>query len=183
MRQNPLAYGGRHRHGNGFAITLVLRYVLEFCRNTDEAVAVLKRVPIHMAYNVTLVDHNGIIKTVVLCPGEEVQVTSVSFATNHQQGGAIDDIDVIADSYSREQYLSTRLADPRQAESSLVNLFLQPPLMRKSNEWQGWGTLYTARYQPSSGVVELYWPNGQILTQSFNHFVESDISVSSPAYL
>jgi len=178
-----LAYGGRHRHGNGFAITLVLRYILEFCRSTDEAVAVLKRVPIHMAYNVTLVDCTGNIKTVLLCPGEEVQVTSVSFATNHQQGGAIDDIDAIADSYVREQYLSTCLSDPRQADSSLVSIFLQSPLMRKSSEWHGWGTLYTARYLPLSGTVELYWPNGQVLSQRFNHFVESDISVGSPAYL
>ena len=177
-----LAYGGRSRHGDGFAITLVLRYILEFCRNTKQAVEVLQRVPIHMSYNVTLVDRSGDSKTVIICPGEAVQVSSVTFATNHQQGGALADIDAIADSYLREQYLSTRLAATWQPERSLVELFLQPPLMRKASEWQGWGTLYTACYQPLTGAVELHWPNGQKVTQSFSQFVESDMSVTSPAF-
>lgn len=177
-----LAYGGRQAHGDGFAITIVLRYILEFCRTTDEAVQVLKDVPIHMPYNVTVVDRQGNIKTVVICPGEKVQVNSLAFATNHQDGSAIENIDAIADSYTRAQFLSARIADPREAKSSLVNLFLQPPLLRKSSDWQGWGTLYTARYQPLLGVVELHWPDGQIVQQSFEHFVEGDISVSSPAY-
>jgi len=177
-----LAYGGRYKHGDGFAITLVLRYILEFCRNTSEAIEVLNNVPVHMAYNITLVDSHGIAKTVVLCPDEPVQVSSLAFATNHQQDAVIDDIDAIADSYAREQFLSTRLADPRQSNHSLVEVFLQPPLLRKSSEWQGWGTLYTARYLPLSGEVALHWPNGQILRQSFDHFVEGCIDISSPAY-
>jgi len=177
-----LAYGGRYKHGDGFAITLVLRYVLEFCRNTSEAIEVLNNVPVHMAYNITLVDSHGTAKTVVLCPNDPVQVSSLAFATNHQQDAIIDDIDAIADSYEREQYLSTQLADPRQINNSLVELFLQPPLLRKSSDWQGWGTLYTARYLPLSGEVELHWPNGQILKQSFDHFVEGSINISSPAY-
>lgn len=177
-----LAYGGRYKHGDGFAITLVLRYILEFCRNTAEALSILKRVPIHMAYNITLVDRAGINNTVIICPGEEVHVTPLAFATNHQDGAAIEDIDVIADSYSRQQFLSTRLADSSQRNSSLVKLFLQPPLLRKSSEWKGWGTIYTARYLPSTGVVELHWPNDQVLKQSFEYFVERDINVSSIAY-
>lgn len=177
-----LAYGGRSKHGDGFAITLVLRYILEFCSNTSEAIEVLNNVPVHMAYNITLVDSHGIAKTVVLCPGEPVQVNCLAFATNHQQGAVIDDLDAIADSYAREQFLSTRLADPRQSNISLVDVFLQPPLLRKSSDWQGWGTLYTARYLPLSGEVELHWPNGQILKQNFDHFVEGTTNISSPAY-
>jgi predicted choloylglycine hydrolase len=178
-----LAYGGRNKHGNGFAITLVLRYILEFCHNTMDAVNVLKRVPVHMAYNITLVDRSGVTKTIMLCPEEEVQVTPLTFATNHQNNAVIEDIDAIADSYSRQQFLSTRLADPNQQSSSLVELFLQPPLLRKSIEWQGWGTIYTARYLPSAGLVELHWPNGQVLKQSFDFFVEKEITVTSSAYV
>jgi len=178
-----LAYGGSPKRADGFAITLVLRYILEFCRSANEAISVLKRVPINMPYNITVVDCYGDAKTIVICPGEKVRVNSAAFATNHQQGGAIEDIDAIADSYTREQYLSTHLADPRQANVPLVNLFLKAPLLRKSSDWKGWGTLYTARYQPSLGIVELHWPNGQVLTQSFSHFIENDINVESPAYL
>lgn len=177
-----LAYGGRNKHGDGFAITLVLRYLLEFCHNTEQAIEVLKMVPVHMPYNITLVDFYGVSKTVILCPGEKVTVSPLPFATNHQLDAAIEDVDAVADSYSREQFLSTRLADPRQQNDSLVNLFLQPPLLRKSSDWNGWGTLYTARYLPQSGVVELHWPNGQVFTQSFDHFVEEQVTISSPAF-
>ncbi len=178
-----LAYGGRYKHGDGFAITLVLRYILEFCRSSSEAIEVLKKIPIHMAYNITLVDNQGFAKTVLLCPGETVQVIPSAFATNHQQKAVIEDIDAIADSYAREQFLATRLADPKQSKNSLIDLFLQPPLLRKSCDWQGWGTLYTARYLPQLGVVELHWPNGQILRQSFEHFIEGDTHASSPAFI
>jgi predicted choloylglycine hydrolase len=166
-----------------FAITLVLRYILEFCQNSAQAVEVLKSVPVHMAYNITLLDRQGVSKTVAICPGEDIQVSSLAFATNHQQGTVIEDIDVIADSYAREQFIATRLADPRQQSHSLVKLFLEPPILRKASDWQQWGTLYTARYLPSSGTVELHWPNGQVVRQSFEHFIEGSVSVSSPAYL
>jgi len=178
-----LAYGGRSKRGDGFAITLVLRYILEFCRTTNEAVAVLKRIPVHMPYNVTVVDCSGLIKTVAICPDELAQEITLAFATNHQQGGSIENVDNIADSYMREQYLSTRLADPRQAKKPLVDLFLAPPLLRRATDWYGWGTLYTARYKPLAGVVELHWPNGEKLTQSFQHFIEGDKYVHSPAFL
>ena len=37
-------------------IPIVLRYVLEFAANTDEAVAMLRRLPVHMSYSVALLD-------------------------------------------------------------------------------------------------------------------------------
>jgi len=178
-----LAYGGSPKRGDGFAITLVLRYILEFCTNTDEAITVLKRIPINMPYNITVVDRTGHANTIAICPGETVKVHKIGFATNHQQGGIIEDFDAVADSYAREQYLSTHLSDPRQTKTPVVNLFLNAPLLRKSSDWNGWGTLYTARYLPLLGIVELHWPNGQILSQSFTQFIESDINVTSTAYL
>ena len=177
-----LAYGGRSNHGDGFAITLVLRYILEFCRTSAAAVAILRNVPVHMAYNVTLVDKNGESKTVVICPGQEIKVTSFAFATNHQNDAPIENLEAIADSYLREQFLAARLADVQRHQQSLVNLFLNQPLLRKSSEWQGWGTLYTARYLPLSSEVELHWPNGQVLKQSFDNFVEGNITITSPAF-
>src|SRR5205085_12683719 len=54
-----LRFGGRPAVGVGFGVPLVLRYILEFCASTDEAIAVLERVPVHMSYNVTVVDRSG----------------------------------------------------------------------------------------------------------------------------
>jgi len=177
-----LSYGGRNKQGHGFGITLVLRYILEFCKTTQEAVEKLKQVPIHMAYNVTLIDALGNGKTVVICPGEKVEVTTVPFATNHQQGGTLGEVDAIADSYVREQYLSVKLSKMRVQSPSLVELFLQPPLLRLASDWNGWGTLYTASYQPVTKMIHLYWPQSQVLTQSFDNFIETDLTVYSDAF-
>ena len=55
----PMAFGGRKVWGSGFGIPLVIRYVLETCSSTDEACDVLKRIPVHMGYIVTVVDKSG----------------------------------------------------------------------------------------------------------------------------
>jgi len=177
-----LAYGGRNKKGHGFGITLVLRYILEFCKTTDEAIDKLKHIPIHMAYNVTLIDESGNGKTVLICPGEAIDITSVPFATNHQQGGTMGDIDAIADSYIREQFLSVKLSKTREQIKSLTDSFLEPPLFRLASDWQGWGTLYTARYQPQNKTVHLHWPECQVLSQSFDNYIETDLTVYSSAF-
>ena len=54
-----LTFGGRRIVGDGFGVPLIIRYILEFCATAKEAKAILKRVPCHMAYNVTVVDKSG----------------------------------------------------------------------------------------------------------------------------
>lgn len=177
-----LAYGGHDKRGDGFAITLVLRYILEFCRSTAEAVAALERIPVNMPYNVTILDLNGDTKTVALCPGEPPTVHHWAFATNHQQGAAKEDLEAVADSSLRESFLSTRLADPAQTRAAMLTMFMQPPLLRNAGEWHGWGTLYTSSYNIEEGLAELHWPGGQVMRQSFVHFREEMINISSPAF-
>ena len=177
-----LAYGGRNKKGNGFGVTLVIRYILEFCNTTKQALEKLKTIPIHMSYNITLIDASGVGKTVLICPGEEIEVTDIPFATNHQQGGTIGEIDAIADSYVREQFLSVRLSKTRVFTQPLTYLFLEPPLLRLASDWNGWGTLYTARYLPLKKSVFLHWPQSQILSQTFDNFIETHVTVYSRAF-
>lgn len=63
-----LTFGGRRIVGEGFGVPLLLRYILEFCTTTREAVEVLKRVPTHMAYNITVLDRSGAFMTVFIAP-------------------------------------------------------------------------------------------------------------------
>ena len=51
-----LAFGGRRIRGEGFGVPLIVRYLLETCERTRDAVAALRRIPCHMAYNLTVVD-------------------------------------------------------------------------------------------------------------------------------
>jgi predicted choloylglycine hydrolase len=80
-----LTFGGRRTVGSGFGIPVVLRYVLETCASVDEAIRALKRIPCHMAYNVTVLDRDRNFRTVFLRPDRRALVTDAPAATNHQQ--------------------------------------------------------------------------------------------------
>jgi predicted choloylglycine hydrolase len=54
-----LAFGGRRATGAGFGVSLVLRYLLETCTTTAQAVRTLERLPVQGAYNLTLLDRSG----------------------------------------------------------------------------------------------------------------------------
>ena len=81
-----LSFGGRRAVGEGFGVPLLLRYALEFCRSTQEAVDALCRVPTHMSYNVTVLDGAGHYKTVFIAPDRTPVVKTLAMTTNHQDG-------------------------------------------------------------------------------------------------
>jgi predicted choloylglycine hydrolase len=70
-----LAFGGRRGVASGFGIPLIIRYVLELADTLADAVAVLARVPVNMAYNLTVLDRSGDTASVFVAPG--VQARSV----------------------------------------------------------------------------------------------------------
>lgn len=170
-----LTFGGRKEVGAGFGIPFILRYVLEFCTTTKEAVKVLKRVPSHMSYNVTVVDKTGAHKTVQLAPDKEPVVTNAAFATNHQ--GTIDWPENAAfnQTIKRSRFLKTFLQTENVSAGELAKAFLHPPLYNTTFK-EGFGTLYTAVYQPENLVVKLLWPEAAI-ERSFDYFPDEQIHI------
>jgi predicted choloylglycine hydrolase len=79
-----LTFGGRPDVGDGFGIPIVLRYVLETCATVDEAVSVLRRIPVSQSYNVALVDRAGDHATVFVAPGQPAEVSELCATTNHR---------------------------------------------------------------------------------------------------
>jgi hypothetical protein len=79
-----LTFGGLPEVGDSFGIPLVIRYVLEVCGTVEEAVQVLRRVPVHMSYNVTALDRSGRWATVYIAPDRPPRVTDRAVTTNHQ---------------------------------------------------------------------------------------------------
>ena len=63
---------------------LVIRYVLEVCGTVEEAARVLCRVPVHMSYNVTVLDGSGRWATAYLAPDRPARITDLAVVTNHQ---------------------------------------------------------------------------------------------------
>jgi predicted choloylglycine hydrolase len=166
-----LTFGGRPVVGPGFGIPLILRYILEVCEDTAEAVEVLRRVPSHMAYNVTLLDRGGIHATVLVAPDRPTVVTRELAITNHQLRVEWPEQARFSRTVERKRCLDHLLAQPELAPADLVEAFLAPPLF-SSDHARGFGTIYTAAYRPSEGSVTLHWPGQAPWRQSFREFTE-----------
>ncbi|MFL5333127.1 MAG: C45 family autoproteolytic acyltransferase/hydrolase [Geminicoccaceae bacterium] len=151
-----LAYGGRQPVGDGFAITVVLRYILEFCAEVAEAVAVLKRVPIHVGYNVALIDRRGRHATVFVAPDRPARVEPWLVSANRQAQDGRPDEPSVQDSALREAVVQARLSDPGSGLGQVIDGFLAEPVWRDPVR-HGWGTLYTACYLPAEAAVSLRW--------------------------
>ena len=151
-----LSFGGRKVVGDGFGVPLLLRYILEFCTTTDESVEVLCRIPSHMSYNVTILDSQGDFKTVFIAPDRAPQVTRRAMTTNHQQGVEWDQHARASNTLDRERALERYLEKYAHDSDRLIRAFLRPPLYSTAYR-RGFGTLYTAVYQPSSLEVEYLW--------------------------
>jgi predicted choloylglycine hydrolase len=169
-----LAFGGRRRVGDGFGIPLILRYVLEMCATTAEAVAVLCRVPSHMAYNITVVDATGAYKTVLISPGDAATVLDTPVATNHQQRITWHDHAEATGTVERERLLLQEVCS-LDGRERFVDRFLEPPLFHDEYS-RAFGTLYTAAYRPADRAVTFLWP-AKTWEQRLDRFDESELLV------
>jgi len=151
-----LAFGGRTEVGEGFGIPLALRYVLEFASNVDEAIGMLKRVPIHMSYSVTLLDRAGKHAVVFVTPDRPAEVVDRRVVTNHQHKPEWKRHAQTTRSVEREQALQQALVQTSDTEE-MLGAFLLPPVYQTSYG-RGYGTLYTAVYRPDDASAELIWP-------------------------
>lgn len=153
-----LSFGGRRTVGEGFGVPLLLRYALEFCATTDEAVEVLCRIPSHMSYNVTVLDRVGTYKTVFIAPDREPRVENLAMTTNHQQEVEWHQHAHATATLERERALRRHLEHYADDPYRLVRAFLRPPLHSTAYR-RGFGTLYTAVYRPEELRLEYLWPH------------------------
>ena len=153
-----LAFGGRVNTGDGFGVPIILRYILEFCTSTPEAVAVLKRVPSHMSYNITLVDRDQRFVTAYIAPDKPTVVRQNPVATNHQGKIEWARHAWATATLEREAEVQAVLTDRDDTVDGLLACFTRPPVFNTAYK-RGFGTLYTAVYYPLSGAAHYLWPN------------------------
>jgi predicted choloylglycine hydrolase len=151
-----LTFGGRPQVGEGFGIPLVIRYVLEVCGTVDEAIRVLRRIPVHMSYNVTVLDRDDRWATVYLAPDRPARVTDRAVTTNHQGEVEWAPYAAAIRSVERAERLEELLADGSDAPGVVAACLRSPLYATRFHE--GFGTLYTAEYRPAEGVVRYHWP-------------------------
>jgi predicted choloylglycine hydrolase len=53
----------------------MIRYVLDVCGTVEEAMRVLRRIPVHMSYNVTALGRSGRWASAHLAPGRSARLT------------------------------------------------------------------------------------------------------------
>ncbi len=173
-----LTFGGRQIVGDGFGVPLILRYILQTCDTADEASAVLKRIPCHMSYNVTVLDARRRYATAYMSPDRGTVLTHAAVATNHQEKVEWDTHARFTATVERERFLLHRLALHKDTEQKFVGAFLKPPLYSTAFD-KGFGTLYTALYRPRLGEMELRWPNSA-WPLSINGFTDATWRVKVP---
>jgi len=168
-----LAFGGSKVTGDGFGVPLVVRYILETCDTVSQACAVLRRVMVHMAYNITLLDRSGTFITVYLRPDRKPRFIAAQVSTNHQDRIEWRAYARMSASIERRTFLERQLAGGVKTKAGFINSFLRPPIYRTRYE-RAFGTLYTASYEPAEPAVSYLWPNTNSLRHSFTSFAEGN---------
>ncbi|RYP82132.1 peptidase C45 [Nocardioides guangzhouensis] len=161
-----LTHGGRQSSGPGFAIPLVVRYLLEVAGTVEEAGAALDRLPVAASYNLTMMDATGAVVTAFVSPGNEPEYTDSAVATNHR--GRVPERPEHARalrSVERQDHLLALLEEPTE-RALLTAAFLRAPL-HSQRYAQGFGTLYTAAYRPRVQQLTYSWP-GTSFTRTFD---------------
>jgi len=162
--------GGSPAQGLGFSVILVLRYVLETCRNVDQAIAALSRIPIALSQNVTLLDRTGQFATVFLGPDREPAISRIPACTNHLETTTKLGSAALTRSFRRQRSILAALEERTMTLERLTAKFFEPPLYSRQD---GFTTVYTAVYLPAEGRVDYLWP-GERWSQRFNHFVAAE---------
>ena len=162
-----LTAGGDAAQGAGFAIILVLRYVLETCQEVSEAVAALCRIPVALSQNVTVLDKTGAYATVYLNPSRPPEVSQVRVCANHQDSRASAASSAgVAHSIERQQIATRALERSGAMLDGLVEAFLKEPIYSRRASSP---TVYSAVYRPAALSVDYVWP-GHTVTQRIGSF-------------
>ncbi len=152
-----LAFGGDRATGDGFAASLVVRYLLQTCDSVACASAALARVPVAMPYTFALLDAQGHSATVHVGPGRPASITGAAVSTNHQEAVAWPAYERFVQSCARQDHLVQLLSNPDTSLDAIIARFLEPPLYR--TQWsRGSGTLYTVAYEPRARTARFMWP-------------------------
>jgi len=152
-----LSFGGREEFGDGFGIALVLRYLLEFAGDVDEACALLRRIPVQGAYNIMLLDAAGNSKLAVVAADRDTEFTDQPVATNHQADSHWPLYEEKVLTRERFQLLDEITVALPYSAHEFSRQFLLPPLYH-SRFARGFGTLYDAAFYPARLACEYFWP-------------------------
>lgn len=161
-----VTFGGRPAQGAGFSIILIARYVLETCSRLSEAVDALRRIPVALSQNVTILDKTGAYATVFLSPDRAPSVSHAPVCANHQDPVDADALTPALSRSVRRQRAALRTLEAGASLAQLQETFFAEPLYSRDVSSP---TVYTAVYRPAELAVDYLWP-GHRMTQRIGSF-------------
>lgn len=166
-----VTFGGSPAQGKGFAIILIARYVLETCSRVSDAVAALRRIPVALSQNVTVLDRTGAYATVYLAPGRDPFVSQTPVCANHRE--PLDSVHLspaVRRSIERRDMALSVLETSDVSLAQLAGAFLMAPLYSRDARSP---TVYSAIYRPGESKVDYVWP-GHVMTQRMGSFMPGE---------
>ena len=171
-----MSFGGREEFGEGFGISILLRYLLEFAGDVKEAGELIRRIPVQGAYNIMLLDREANFETVAVDADSKPQFIGSRVATNHQAGSNWPLYEQKVHTHVRFHHLSDITAAAHLDARGFAREFLQPPLYHTQFA-RGFGTLYDAAFYPQRKACEYFWPHNS-WQFDFENFVEQDYHIA-----
>lgn len=132
----------------------MLRYALQTSDAIDAAVDALTRIPVHMSYNVTVLDAEGRHATVYVAPDRPAQVTDRAVTTNHQGKVEWKPYAAAIRSVERSDHLDALLAGGPTPPRSSPRFCASPCTRRNSTKASA---RPTAEYRPGECSAIYHW--------------------------
>jgi hypothetical protein len=82
-----MSFGGREEFGEGFSVSLLLRYLLEFAGDVKEACELIRPIPVQGAYNIMLLDREANHQTLKCLPMSAFSTCKMSSRTANTRHG------------------------------------------------------------------------------------------------
>lgn len=146
-----MAYNFMHRKkpANGFVCYMVGRILLETCRNVEEGIQMLKKLPHRSSFTYMLQDKTGAHAIVEVTP-RRVDVRYDHTCTNHFKLLQHENRNYIKESQERLQRLNQNLNEPSD-RFEIFKRFNDPQYGIYSKLFKSWsGTIHTTMYEPKT---------------------------------
>ncbi|MGE7839522.1 C45 family autoproteolytic acyltransferase/hydrolase [Lysinibacillus sp. NPDC093712] len=166
--------------GDGFLASTIVRILLERCKNIEEAVLQLKKIPHRYCYNYSMIDQSGKVVVVEATPTEQIVFEKHSFmCTNHFESQELKEKNKasIDNSIQRKRYINHFVANACTTAMSAFQYFNDgdsPLFFKQYKEY--FGTLHTVVYSPNQlEVIVGIGENSEPLTFSMHQFIRGEL--------
>lgn len=184
MNENGLVVGlhfvNNQWEGEGFLASTIVRILLEKCKNIEEAISQLKKIPHRYCYNYSMTDTSGKMVVVEATPTEQIVCAEQLFScTNHFESQKLKEKNkaYIENSIQRKHDINRFIANACPTALSAFYHFNDgnSPLFFKQYK-QYFGTLHTVVYSPNQlEVIVGIGENSEPHTFSLHQFIRGNL--------